>query len=718
MQWQAYLKKSNQPGSSAQMGLNKYPWSLKQRSTLDPPALNPNIEMFRKAVHYEVMNKHFDRQHRCNFNISKKEQEALKELKASDKIIIKKADKGGGIVVMDKHKYLEEAYRQLGDTDTYSKLSTDPTESLKTLISSVLEDAVLEGIINPSTKKVLETQNPRVPVLYLLPKIHKDLTNPPGRPIVSGTGSVLQTLAIYLDQFLKPIVNRLPRCLKDTKDFLVQLNKLDFKDVTLLGSFDVTSLYTNIPHDEGLCSIKEEIMKNALLTNQEIGFLMTLFELVLSKNYFRFEHDFYLQTQGVAMGSSIAPNLANIYMSHFEQNKILAVEEHSKHLKCWYRFVDDVFFAWTGTELQLKEFLAYINTVHRTIKFTLEYHPTEQRFLDVMVTLKEGHIHTNIYKKSTDIDNTIPQHSHHPPGVFKGVVTGHLTRIKRITSDPEVQKKVEQEALEGYKAHGYPENLLKAATKAVESKTRDDLLAPKQYEKTQKFIFKSQYGQHTNLVKNCMRKYWGLITADPSLRGVFPEPPTVISSRGRSIGDIIIRSDVAPPKKPQTTQTLLGTRKQGTFPCLKCSCCSTVIKGAELPHPTKKQPISIKDYHTCDSTGVIYLLKCPCGLAYVGQTTRAVRTRITEHRSVIRSFLANPNKKIGEKTKETGVARHFVEKNHKISELRWQVIEKVYGESNKEALKSKLLRREVFWIHRLETMQPNGMNEECRYSLA
>ncbi len=39
---------------------------------------------------------------------------------------------------------------------------------------------------------------------------------------------------------------------------------------------------------------------------------------------------------------------------------------------------------------------------------------------------------------------------------------------------------------------------------------------------------------------------------------------------------------------------------------------------------------------TCASTHVIYLIHCPCGLAYIGKISRQLRTRISEHRSNIR----------------------------------------------------------------------------------
>ena len=38
----------------------------------------------------------------------------------------------------------------------------------------------------------------------------------------------------------------------------------------------------------------------------------------------------------------------------------------------WWRYLDDIFMIWTGNEDELREFIEYLNNLHRTIKFTLE----------------------------------------------------------------------------------------------------------------------------------------------------------------------------------------------------------------------------------------------------------------------------------------------------------------------------------------------------------
>ncbi len=86
----------------------------------------------------------------------------------------------------------------------------------------------------------------------------------------------------------------------------------------LLVSFDVQSLYTCIPHKEGIESMIHFLSErvDSVPSNECIE---TLSEIVLSHNYFIFQNDFFIQRRGVAMGSAFAPSFANLYMASFEE---------------------------------------------------------------------------------------------------------------------------------------------------------------------------------------------------------------------------------------------------------------------------------------------------------------------------------------------------------------------------------------------------------------
>ena len=56
-------------------------------------------------------------------------------------IVIKPADKGGSIVIMNKTDYIAQAERQLSNPDHYEKLQEDPTQKFNTHIKNLINQA-------------------------------------------------------------------------------------------------------------------------------------------------------------------------------------------------------------------------------------------------------------------------------------------------------------------------------------------------------------------------------------------------------------------------------------------------------------------------------------------------------------------------------------------------------------------------------------------------
>ena len=79
----------------------------------------------------------------------------------------------------------------------------------------------------------------------------------PGRPIVSVTGHPTEKISEVIDLHLRPHAENLPSYLRDTTDYLNKTPSSALPDHTLLVTMDATSLYTNIPHDEGIAASLE-----------------------------------------------------------------------------------------------------------------------------------------------------------------------------------------------------------------------------------------------------------------------------------------------------------------------------------------------------------------------------------------------------------------------------------------------------------------------------
>ena len=114
-----------------------------------------------------------------------------------------------------------------------------------------------------------------------------------------------------------------------------------------------------------------------------------------------------------------------------------------------------------------------------------------------------------------------------------------------------------------------------------------------------------------------------------------------------------------------------------------------------LPQLCTAKLFNIRESMTCTTSGIIYLLYCAkCKFAqYVGESQNSLKTRFYKHRSDIN------------RNKGTYVTEHFNQADHSVNDLRCIIIEKVYSNTL-----TRRLRRENFWMNKLQTVYPLGLN--------
>ena len=327
-------------------------------------------------------------------NLTKEERDALYSLRDDSSIIIK----GVVVVVWDREDYLKEAYKQLEDREVYGEVPNDPSVLVNTIIKP-LEKIRLPGDLSSGTLNYFVVEDPKFTRFYLLPKIHKRLHNVPGRKVISNCGFYTENISSFLDYHLQPLAQKVKSYIKDTNHFLIKIKKLgSLPDGAILCTMDVVGLYPNIPHGEGLNSLRRylETRDNKQISSDT---LTELAEVVLKNNIFEFDEKTFKQKRGTAIGTKFAPPYAILFMANLEE-KIL--EGFEKKPMIWWRYIDDIFFIWEHGEESLKVFIEQVNMFHSTIKFTAEYSKEEVNFLDVNIKLIDGELKTDLFVKPTD----------------------------------------------------------------------------------------------------------------------------------------------------------------------------------------------------------------------------------------------------------------------------------------------------------------------------
>ena len=283
---------------NTQLGVPFEHKSLKPKSTFNP--VGPfQLETMFYSIEQDLHRLKYRQPRKKNLN--KQEYQYIKSLKNNPDIIIKPADKGSAIVILDKDNYIAEGERQLQDKQFYEETNMDLTGEVIHRVNLFLNNMLQRGQITEKTSSFLTTDIDRTQQLYLLPKIHKDMNNPPGRPIVSGSGGPTEKISQFVDHFIGPLVPLSRSYIRDPTHMINILQHHKPIPNMLLCTLDITSLYTNIPHHEGVQAIKEQLAIhrdiNALPHN---SYIIELLQVVLTNNYFDFNGKHYHQKSGTA----------------------------------------------------------------------------------------------------------------------------------------------------------------------------------------------------------------------------------------------------------------------------------------------------------------------------------------------------------------------------------------------------------------------------------
>ena len=149
-----------------------------------------------------------------------------------------------------------------------------------------------------------------------------------------------------------------------TKEVADKLSDISLPDNTEMVSFDVVSLYTNVPVDEAIqvCSnlLYDGNYKKPPIDKRTFIELLT----ICSKNVIMLTSDgYYRQIDGLAMGSPPAPMLANGWLSTFD-------DIIKGNASLYTRYMDDILR--DIEEGLIAQKLNEINSLHPALKFTVK----------------------------------------------------------------------------------------------------------------------------------------------------------------------------------------------------------------------------------------------------------------------------------------------------------------------------------------------------------
>ena len=279
----------------------------------------------------------------------------------------------------------------------------------------------------------------KIPLLYGLPKVHKPGT--PLRPIVSFINSPTYQLSKHLVFILSPLVGKSDSHVRNSAEFASFITGQRLPSGTVLVSFDVVSLFTNVPVDLAVkvaherLSVDTSLVERTALSADQVA---NLLRFCLDATFLAYRGELYQQSFGTAMGSPVSVTVANLVMEDVESR---ALSTHPVPPPFWKRYVDDTLTALPQDEVQ--HFHEHLNSIEATIQFTIEMESEGTLpFLDTWITHHtDGSLSTTVFRKSTHTDKYLDFQSHHPLAHKVAVARTLFDRAEKICSDfPDTEK--------------------------------------------------------------------------------------------------------------------------------------------------------------------------------------------------------------------------------------------------------------------------------------
>ena len=540
-------------------------------------------------------------------NLTKQENEALKELKKRDDIIIKPSDKDKQFVVAPKSMYIEHVEKSLSDQNTYKKVTKNPLPMMKNDINSLCDHLSAKY---PTLAEEVKPHLPRIPELYCNYKTHKDTSPPPLRPVTSQIDAPTAKLGQVTNYILNQALKFVPVNLKDSTSLRHKLkNKYNNKveEGHILATADVKSLYTNVPLEHGVDVVSKFILehiKDIDMLGLEYADFVLILKTVVQAGYFRFNDSYYQQIDGLGMGVKPAPSFAIIYV-YCTVEKPLIENDYTYTLvipdkptdimsiDSWDRYVDDCLMVGKGDQQDVENLFTYVNQLNPHIQFTHESSHHKIDFLDLTIHLDVTTkcLEFELYTKPSSLGIFLNFHSAHPQSTIRNSAISELNRALQIGSTEQLKKNGIEKISRMLKDNAFPnrtiEELIDIAKKKTDSTKSDTQDVRRNY------LCLPYIGeQHKRRVYYILRTNGLLTTTQVTFR---PD---------RKLKQILTRSAL------QHTPC----NKQSDAKCYQCD-------------------------EMCMTKNVVYLLTCNlCSEQYVGESGRYKRNRCWEHYKSVRDM--------------------------------------------------------------------------------
>jgi len=426
--------------------------------------------------------------------------------------VITGTDKNLGIAVSQRDWIIEKSQDILNDVNNYEVLPHDSAIKILNQKCDAMESLAqeawayidqFEGTVADYMRSLITERGKEhhIPTFYGIPKIHKKPVKM--RPIIPCHSAIQNPAAKYVHKKLDPLIKAAPSIIHGTKDLAQKLSKLSInpRHKWYIITGDVVAYYPNIPLQHCLDIVLGQYLnyywnniaeRNQYLNRKRMEFFNTCLQVANTDLITQFQGVVYKQLNGLAMGVSDSPHLANLYGTYFEE---LAGVLHHNDIFFYGRYIDDCLaIVYAESEEQavtlLKDMIQFDNCV-----ITWDCSDSHQPFLDMTLYKDDKNTLQHMpYRKNGNHQERIPWISAHPYDVKRGTFLGEMSRLATLSSTIDSYLAAMRGLVALYIRRGYPADdvhnwLYKNLSKRWESRLsqNDD------HERAKVLVLKTQY---------------------------------------------------------------------------------------------------------------------------------------------------------------------------------------------------------------------------------
>ncbi|XP_037032177.1 uncharacterized protein LOC119071404 [Bradysia coprophila] len=558
-------------------------------------------------------------------------------------LMVSNSDKGNVTIISNKEDYHRKIEELLSDLEAFTPIETDPTKTVANALNRCLDNLYKANILQAKLKTSLKTFNAIRPRLFAQIKYHKE--GNPVRLIVSTVNSAAYKVSRFLATILRKSFTS-KYSVKNAQQFVKQMKGINITAGNVLVSFDVVNCFGNIPTKLALEIISRDFHLVEEHTPIPKDKFMKMLEICLNKaNYFTYKGKCYRQNRGMFMGSSLAPILVERVIEEFVNR---AIEDLKLDPDFWSTYVDD--HLTSIPESKIETLKNKLNSYDENVQFTVEVQDMTTRsinFLDLKVYNEGTQLKTNWYHKAIASNRILNFHAKHPKNMVRNVAKSFIKRVFSVS-----HRSFHESNLHTVKQiltkNSFPPKMIDKMVSEVTNKYKFGNVSREQ--KSYPFLDATKPPERKGPLANSTMHE----PKEISFKEMTTTPPPKYPKRALGYAGITYIEGVSETIKTQLKVHAPQLKLAFRPPC-KVSQAFTNMKD------------KVED---AQQSNVVYGIPCiQCRVSYIGETSRCLSERCSQHEKDVANVAKKPTK--------TALVRHVSTTQHQFDFNSAKILRKV-----------------------------------------